>query len=107
MKKDDSTEWVTRADAFKRAEKINRDELMAPSKWRLIQYVLSRPAAAFLAVRRAISRDSQQDSAGKKDKEAPDLTESKRTKLTRLLKYLQFWKKDKAGVDSGVSDNDV
>jgi hypothetical protein len=59
MRKDDDAEWVTRADAFKKAEKINRDGLVNPSKWRLIQYALSRPAAAFLALQRAVSRDSQ------------------------------------------------
>jgi hypothetical protein len=32
MEKDNDAEWVNRADAFRKAERINRDELEIPSK---------------------------------------------------------------------------
>jgi hypothetical protein len=99
MKDDNNVEWAMRADAFKKAAKINRDELVIPSKWRLVQYALRRPQAAFSAVRRGFSGRPQQDSSGKRGKEKDHLSKGRRdTKFTALLKSLQFWKKEKAGV---------
>jgi hypothetical protein len=98
----DNDKWATRADAFKKAEKINRDEPIVPSKWRLVQYALSRPQAAFSAVRTAFSLGSQQESAGKKGEDTADAPlypgPGNGAKSTGLLKRLRFWRREKACV---------
>ena len=43
MKGDSNEEWINRAHKLNRTQKVNRDEVVLPSKWRLVQYALSRP----------------------------------------------------------------
>ncbi|CZR60205.1 uncharacterized protein PAC_10101 [Phialocephala subalpina] len=68
MKDDNNEEWVDRAHKFNKTQKVNRDELVLLSKWRLVQYALSRPQVAFSVVQRAIL-SLQQDPAGKRGEE--------------------------------------
>jgi hypothetical protein len=67
----DKNEWPERAERFRKAEAMNRDEHVVPSKWRLVQYAFSRPKAAFLAVWMALSRGSQEKIMEKKRGGAP------------------------------------
>jgi hypothetical protein len=59
----DKNEWPERAERFRKAEAMYRDEHVVPSKWRLVQYAFSRPKAAFLTVGMAFLRGSKEEPA--------------------------------------------
>ena len=72
----DKNEWPERAERFRKAEAMYKDEHVVPSKWRLVQYAFSRPKAAFLAMGMASSRGSRQEPTEKKEADVPQPPET-------------------------------
>ena len=73
---------------------MSRDEHVVPSKWRLVQYAIIRPKAAFLAVWTAFRQRSKQKAAEKEEGVAFAPPEGKETTtLTGIFK--RWWSRSK------------